>query len=279
MADLLWRGRGSGANAHVPVWSIRLAGAAVAIGIFALADALGVWSAVGAPPWIIRLLALAAGAVLAPTMVGSALWLLLGTLTCLTFLVSYTPIVRPLIAEFIRADTIALSSPPDVVVVLSGDLTDRGLITGMALDRLLSGAMLATQRGIPSIALSVTALEDGEFRADSERDQRALVAMLAPLAALHFVRDVHSTRDEAVAFAALARAQGWRRVMLVTSPSHSRRACMSLERVGLSVECRPADARTHDPGGLAGSEIRRLVFQDVLYESAATLLYRVRGWM
>ncbi len=279
MADLLWRGRGSGANAHVPVWLLRLAGAAISVGVFALADAVGVWSAVGMPVWIVQLVCLVAGALLAPTMLGSVLWLALGALTAITFVVSYTPIVTPMIAGFIRADAVVAGTSPDAVVVLSGDLTDRGRVTGPAMDRLISGAMTATTRDIPVLALSVTQLEHGDRRADSEADQRALAALMAPEVAVEFVRDVHSTRDEAVAFAALARARGWQRVVLVTSPSHSRRACMSFERAGLAVECRPADARVHDPAGLAGTDTRRLVFQDVLYESAAAMLYRARGWM
>jgi uncharacterized SAM-binding protein YcdF (DUF218 family) len=93
-----------------------------------------------------------------------------------------------------------------------------------------------------------------------------------------FVYHVHSTRDEALAFAALARTHGWRRVVAVTSPSHTRRACGALEAVGLTVECRPAAARVYDLTRLDRPSNRRLAFADVLYEAAATLLYRSRQW-
>jgi len=121
--------------------------------------------------------------------------------------------------------------------------------------------------------------EGGSRHASSEADQRALVALAAPQVSVRFVRDVHSTHDEALAFAALARTHGWRRVAVVTSPAHTRRACGALETAGLSVECRPAAPRDYSLRYLDSGGSRRLAFIDVLYELTATVLYRVRGWM
>jgi len=45
------------------------------------------------------------------------------------------------------------------------------------------------------------------------------------------------------------------------------------------VECLPAVSRSYAPSRLAHAEERRLAFADVVYETAATLLYRLRGWM
>jgi uncharacterized SAM-binding protein YcdF (DUF218 family) len=93
------------------------------------------------------------------------------------------------------------------------------------------------------------------------------------------VRRVFSTRDEALAFAALARTHRWQRVVAITTPSHTRRACAALEREGMVVECLPAVSRSYSPSRLANPVERRLAFADVMYETAATLLYRFRGWM
>jgi len=101
---------------------------------------------------------------------------------------------------------------------------------------------------------------------------------MAPDLTLRFVTHVHSTRDEALAFAAMARTHRWRRVVLVTSPLHSRRACAAVEHAGLPVLCAPAASREYALSRLDRPENRRLVFADVVYESAATLLYAVRGW-
>ena len=47
----------------------------------------------------------------------------------------------------------------------------------------------------------------------------------------------------------------------------------------MGVECLPAVSRGYSPSRLANAEERRLAFADVVYETAATLLYRFRGWM
>ena len=251
--------------------------------IFTVAASLGVWDIVGVPIWLLRLVALAGGAVLAPTAMGSWLWLTLGALTTLSAIVSFTPIVRPMAQTFVRDDRHAASRVPsdtalDAVIVLSGEVSDEGRVTGATMERLISGIQDARALNIPNIALSATAPAFGDYKATSEPDQRALVALMGPDIRPQFVHDVFSTRDEAVAFAALAKTNGWRRVLLVTSAMHSRRACATFEKLNLAVECRPAVPRAHDPNRMESSESRRLVFQDVLYELTATLLYRARGW-
>lgn len=261
------------------------------MGIFTLAGSLGLWSIVDVPLWVLRLVALGGGALIAPTAVGNVLWLVLGGLTTLSAVLSFTPIVRPMARYFVRDDGapstgIAISRAAaetpqaalDAVIVLSGEVSDEGRVTGATMERLISGVQEARARGIRVLALSVTAPSFGDYRPTSERDQRELVALMGPGLELEFVHDVFSTRDEAVAFQALAKSRGWRRVVLVTSPMHSRRACATFEQLGVSLECRPAKARLRDPGRLESTESRRLVFQDVLYELSATLLYRARSW-
>ena len=262
---------------------MRLAGAAITMSIFTVAASLGFWDIVGVPIWLLRLVALIAGALLAPTLLGSWLWLLLGALTTFSAIVSFTPIVRPIAQRFVRDDRSApghATADPvlDAVIVLSGEVSDEGRVTGSTMERLISGVQNARTMKITAMALSATAPAFGDDKPSSEPDQRALVSLMAPELQLQFVHNVFSTRDEAVAFTALAKARGWHRVLLVTSPMHSRRACATFEKLGLAVECRPAVPRSHDPSRLESSESRRLVFQDVLYELSATLLYRSRGW-
>lgn len=251
--------------------------------IYTVAASLGFWEIVGVPLWLLRLTALLVGAVAAPTVVGSWLWLALGALTTLSAIVSFTPIVQPLALHFVRDDRAAAGHATaatglDAVIVLSGEISDEGRVTGSTMERLISGVQDARAMRVPVLALSATAPAFGDYKPSSEADQRSLVTLMAPDIQLQFVHDVFSTRDEAVAFTALAKTHGWRRVLLVTSPMHSRRACRTFELLGLAVECRPALPRTHDPNRLQSSESRRLAFQEVLYELSATLLYRARGW-
>lgn len=275
--DLLFRGRGTDVGVRAPAWLVRVGGAALAVGIGRLADALGLWAMLGVPRWMTTLGAMAIGAVAAPTAVGGVLWLAAGALTALLLVVMFTPITRPMVAPFVRADQ--AGSPVDAVMVLSGGVTEDGRMTGQALDRLLSALMRVRERGVGELALSVVQSSGPMPRLSSEADQRALAQLGAPQVTVRFVHDVHGTRDEALAFAAMARTHGWTRVMVVTSPMHSRRACQAFEKTGLAVECRPADGRDYSVRRLQTSEDRRLAFADVVYEVAAAALYRARGWM
>lgn len=276
--DLFLRGRGAEVGVRAPGWLVRACGAALGLGIAFLCTALGVDNITGAPAWVVHVSALVGGALLAPSAMGSVLWLFSGLLACTLMLVMYTPLVVSLVPTFVRADA-AASAPVDAVVVLSGGLTADGRITGQAIDRLLSAVQTAKMRGIGELAVSIVDLNDAARVITSEQDQRALLQLMAPELSISAVRDVHSTRDEALAFAALARTRRWRRVVLVTSPMHTRRSCAAFEQAGLAVECRPADGRDYSVRTIKSGENRRLAFQDVLYEVAATLLYRARGWM
>jgi uncharacterized SAM-binding protein YcdF (DUF218 family) len=245
------------------------------VALVSLADLLGLTYVTGWSPWALRLVGGAGGALLAPSRVGAWLWPLAGLLVALLLLVTGTPLVRGPVQWLVRDDA---EQPVDAVAVLSGSVTDDGRLTGTAIDRLLTGLAEAKRRRVPML-LSEVRSEPGPAGTGSEADQRALARLADPALRVHVVRDVHSTRDEAVAFAAMARANGWRRVLLVTSPTHTRRACAAVEHAGLAVECRPSDARDYSVSSLRRAEARRLAFQDLVYEAAALALYRVRGWI
>ena len=278
MSDLLFRGRDADSGVRAPIWRIRVAGALLALAAVQMAATLGVWQAVGMSVTTARLLTLVVGLWLAPTQRGVWLWSLSGAVGLLLLVVSYTPLVVPLAPYFVRRDADSAQTP-DAVVVLSGAVTSEGHVMGPALDRLLSGMAEAKRREVPYLALSIVGDESDPTVATSERDQRALARTFAPELQLRFVRHVRSTRDEALAFAALARTQGWRRVVLVTSPTHTRRACATVEATGLPVQCLPAVSRSYSLARLDRAEPRRLAFADVTYEAAAAMLYRLRGWL
>ena len=278
MADLLLRGRGADVGVRAPGWLVRLCGAALAFAIFTLADSLGIWEVIGIPGWA-RPIVLVLGAILASTRAGTLLWIAAGLLTTMSFIVSYTPIAKGPALSFIRSDAPRQDAPIDAVIVLSGGITHEGRLTLPALDRILTGMAEAKARGVHFLALSEVTLTPGGIRVSSEPEQRGLVALAGPELDVRFVRNVHSTRDEALAFAAMARTHRWRRVMVVTSPLHTRRACATLETAGLSVECKPARARTYSISRLDLPENRRRAFADVMYETAATMLYASRGWI
>ncbi|MEO7520295.1 MAG: YdcF family protein [Gemmatimonas sp.] len=279
MTDLVFRGRGANVGVRASVALLRLCGAALALATYLIADVLGLWNVVCLHAWYAPLLVTLLGAALATTRAGVLLWLPCGVLCAVYCIVLYTPVVRPAALSFIRADAESDAIVLDAVVVLSGGLTDEGRLTGQALDRLLSGVAEAKKRGVKTLALSVTSDAADPRAMTSEADQRSLVTMMAPELEVRLVRDVHSTRDEALAFAALARTHQWQRVLLVTSPLHTKRACAAFEAAGLPVQCQPSRARDVALSRLDRAGNRRLVIPAVLYESAATVLYRLRGWL
>ncbi len=294
MANLMLEGRGSAtrssARTRAPRWLIALCGAALALAFHALASTMGVFSILGLSGAYVRPMIMLLGGAIAVSPFGSVLWLLTGVVATIACLVSYTPIVTPLVPYFIRADADVPTEANggavaklDAVAVLSGSMTDQGLVNDAAIDRLLTGVAEAKSRGISNLLLSVVVRADPASGATavitSQKDQQALVDLIAPHLQVKFAFNVQSTRDEAVDFARIATKEGWKKVLLITSPSHTLRACATVEKAGLAVTCLPSNARDYSISRLDISSNRRKAFSDVLYESAAILLYRARGWM
>jgi uncharacterized SAM-binding protein YcdF (DUF218 family) len=77
----------------------------------------------------------------------------------------------------------------------------------------------------------------------------------------------------------VADARGWRRIAVVTSPLHTRRACATFEAVGFQVLCVPAALRGSglDPQSIPEDRFRG--FRLWLYETFATNSYKRRGWI
>jgi len=210
------------------------------------------------------------------------LWGLAGGAVALVVLVTATPIMAPLARGLVRRDLAANAPlPPDVdaVVVLSGGQLANGVVIKQGLDRLLDGLRLARAAGTPAVVTVIHPRSRPE--ASSLPDQRAL-ATLAGVAPLFSVDSVHSTHDEALGVARLVARQRWRRVALVTSPLHSRRACATFEHAGVRLVCTPAQPRDmvlDGPDPLPGGEERAHAFGDWLYERIGAWTYRARGWI
>jgi uncharacterized SAM-binding protein YcdF (DUF218 family) len=91
-----------------------------------------------------------------------------------------------------------------------------------------------------------------------------------------------NTRENAVESAAIVRARGWQRLMVVTSAFHMRRAAGCFRAVGLTFDTWPVDYRTYAPERFASSWLPRA---DHLAESTYALreyigraVYRLRGF-
>jgi uncharacterized SAM-binding protein YcdF (DUF218 family) len=93
------------------------------------------------------------------------------------------------------------------------------------------------------------------------------------------VGPVRSTRDEALAVAALCRERGWRRVLVVTSPTHSRRASLALEREGVVAVSSPSVETRFDLETLDRPAERLKAFGSLTHECVGLWIYGRRGWL
>jgi uncharacterized SAM-binding protein YcdF (DUF218 family) len=242
------------------------------LGMLGVPELVGMQT-VGDLPWI--------------ALVGSALGalglaLLFGGLLAIgvvaVVLVSWFGLLDNRMRDMVRSDSLPPGSV-DAVVILSGNLTREGRIGSEALGRLLAGVELRRNLSTRQLVLtSIQRIQRGDTLS-SERDQRALIARFDPDAALHVVGPVRNTHDEAVAVTGLARQRGWRRLAVVTSPLHTRRACAAFERQGLAIVCRASDPRDYSLNLRRLPADRLEAFRDWLYEAVGTRVYRARGWL
>ena len=253
------------------------AGACLATGAWLALAELGIPGLMGLGRASPLPVAAGAGLLLGLIRLERALWWFLGPASAALVLVGATDLVRGPIGRMVRRDP--RPAHADGIVVLSGALTQDGRIGEGALTRLVGG--IAELRAGVSSELILTRLlerhDDQVVRSDA--DQIALARRLAPSARLHLVGPVRNTRAEAVAVADLARREGWRHVVVVTSPLHSKRACATFEGVGLTVACRPSEERRFAVESLATPGDRISGFSDWLYEKVAWADYHRRGWV
>ncbi len=206
------------------------------------------------------------------------LWVPVTTLALLLAVVAYTPVMRRPIARLVRADRIE-ARPVDAVVVLSSGVTSDGYLKSAAADRLLTGLSHVRKGVAGTVILSRERWGGPRTRVTSDDDQRRLVALLDRPPRVLVVDSVYSTRDEAVRMRALAGPLGITRVALVTSPTHTRRACATFEKIGFVVTCVPSDVRDIGLKSLWVATDRVRAFQLWLYEVVGETVYRRRGWM
>jgi uncharacterized SAM-binding protein YcdF (DUF218 family) len=93
------------------------------------------------------------------------------------------------------------------------------------------------------------------------------------------VGPVSNTHDEAVAVAQLFRERGWKRVLAVTSPTHTQRASAALEFQGLEVVAIPSVETRFNLEGLERFGDRREAFSNLAHEGVGLFVYRRRGWI
>lgn len=219
--------------------------------------------------------------VLMAAVVGALLWstrlqwiLGLGAagLLLLWATVAYTPLCPWLASDLVRRDAIA---DADAVFVLGSRVLKDGELSDEALSRLVHGLELLQQGRAPRLVLS-------ELPPTYPSHSQAARRLMDDLAMEHEVVSVgetRNTRTEAVAVAALYQDRGWERLLVVTAPLHSRRACAALENEGVTVSCSPSAERTFPLENLDEPDGRIRAFSSILHEKLGIWLYARRGWL
>lgn len=185
--------------------------------------------------------------------------------------VSYTPVAKALASGLVRRDE---PRAADAVFVFGSRIHDGGEPTSEAMSRLVEGLRLLAEGRASRLIVS----EQPHSRLYAPI-ARAWAHDFAPRAEILAVGPIHNTHDEAIAVARLCRERGWKRVLAVTSPVHTRRAAATLEKEGLEVVSVPSAETRYDLELLDQAGDRRRGFPSILHERIGLLVYRRRGWV
>lgn len=196
-------------------------------------------------------------------------------------IVAFTPLAARLVRPLpVQASAQEIARGADAVVVLSSSIQDDGEFTKSSLPRLMRGLELVRGGRAKTLVLTELRPPNGSYTAAAKKLTQNLKI---PVPIVTIKGPVIDTHDEAVATAELARQRGWKRIFLVTSPTHTRRASLVFRHasrarklVVLPVAAQEivTDLQTlHDP------DDRVRAFDLAIHEIIGLKVYRRRGWL
>ncbi len=218
--------------------------------------------------------------VVAAALAGGLLWLtplrrLVAALAVLAGVLwlaaAFTPLTARVREGLERRDPVREA---DAVFVFGSRIQKDGDPTSEAMSRLARAVQLLAEGRASRLVLS----EQWHSRSYAAI-ARAWARDFAPKAEIVAVGPIVNTHDEAVALAKLFRSRGWKRVLAVTAPPHTRRAAACLEAVGLEVISVPSVETRYDYDTLADPRDRLRGFAAVVHERVGWYVYRRRGWI
>lgn len=171
----------------------------------------------------------------------------------------------------------------DLIVVLGGGMhCGARELEGTSLARLAKGLELWRAGYAPRLTLSDTV---GEIFGDARCPSLGLLAA-QHVKALYgdegpeivLLPRMRTTRTEALAVAQRVRERGWQRVLLVTTPTHSRRAAGAFRKLGLEVLSVNSSEPRFDMALVAPAD-RLQALTPLAREYLGLLAYWLRGWL
>jgi uncharacterized SAM-binding protein YcdF (DUF218 family) len=226
--------------------------------------------------WADRTFLVPAGA-----FIGAALWPTplrrvavagVALLAALWLAVAFTPLTSWMREGLVRRD---VPQAGDAVFVFASRIQEDGDPSTDAMSRLVRGLELVSDGRSRFLVVPEMPVPQGRYGPLAG----AWVQRFAPRAEVLTVGPVHNTHDEAVAVAHLFRERGWKTVLAVTSPTHTRRASAALEFQGLDVVASPSVETRYDLERLERPGDRREAFSNLAHEWVGLFVYRRRGWI
>jgi len=214
----------------------------------------------------------AVGALIALTRFRPLLWATAGLCCVLTLVVGYTPVVVRPTQALVREDTLR---PADAVVVLSSSIRKDGQMDDSFQNRVLHGYEVLRQGFAPRLVVT---------RLSPPSKQKSYIpAIRQQFRYLQFdypveeVGPVANTYEEGRAVASLLKERGWKRIILVSDPTHLRRAAATFKKAGVPVLCSPCRNPDYDIARIKDPGERLKACRDWFHESIGYEIYRLQG--
>jgi uncharacterized SAM-binding protein YcdF (DUF218 family) len=192
--------------------------------------------------------------------------------------VALTPITTPFAHRLVRIDALPADTL-DAVIALSAGVKSDSALSSVAADRLISALELMRQGRGRRIVTTRDVERRGSVTIISDSDQHRLISLASMDSVWTVVDGVHTTRDEAVRSAAVLMPANVRSIVVVTSPMHTRRACMAFEAVGFHVYCQASRERDNATNPAVGHRDRLAAARQIGYELLGMLKYDWNGWL
>jgi uncharacterized SAM-binding protein YcdF (DUF218 family) len=170
----------------------------------------------------------------------------------------------------------------DVIVILGGGIQcASNELASNSLARLVRGLELWRQGFAPRVTVSEAGTTMiGPSCGNESTIFRRTIGRLYPDGGPEIITlpKVKTTRDEAEQTAKFAKARGWKRVLVVTSPTHTRRARATFRDVGITAIMVSSSEPRYDTGFRLPSD-RLLSLEAIARELAGLLKYGANGWL
>jgi uncharacterized SAM-binding protein YcdF (DUF218 family) len=204
---------------------------------------------------------------------------LIGAITVFITIAVFTPALGAL------EDWLDVSERPqsaDVIVILGGSIQcNANDLASNSLARLVRGLELWRQGFAPRITVSEAgAVIIGPACGEVSAISRRTIGRLYPDGGPEIINlpKVKTTRDEAEQAARIAKLRAWKRVLIVTSPTHTRRARATFRDAGITAIMVAASEPRYDTGFRLPAD-RLSSLEAIVRELAGLLKYGANGWL